>query len=315
MRINAYSNTQYRASNYQAQNNNSNPSFGSTAGNARRAFEWLGEKCNIQSNGSLTRGMFFVVGTLFMLGGRFFESRDNDEKREVVTRDVPAVALSVAGVPLINQAVAYGVTKKTGIPIVTLGEKKNLWGASFSSQKQLVDWYSELGDNALVNFSETVNKHGGNLQKVFKKLGFTDKLAAITGAKDNESILNAIKEAKQNDTEAFKNLEAAMKSLTKDNKLLKAAKRNQAYVKLGGIAFMAALLGYLLPRLNIITTRKKYQKKVEAGQMDQATFEKKMMRTSPVFRVSSGVLSFHKSSAEKTFKNLLSMVEHTDSNK
>ena len=312
MKIQAYSANQYRP-NYSSQ---SNQSFGaaSNVSNARRAFEWLGKQCNISSNGSLTRGMFFVVGTCFMLGGRFFESRSNDEKREVVTRDVPAVALSVAGAPLINKSVAYAVSKKTGVPIVSLGEKKNMMSAVFSSQKQLVDWYSELGENALVNFSETVNKHGGNLRKVFKKLGFTDKLNAITNAADNKGILDAIKDAQTNKTEAFNVLENAMKSLDKNNNLLKFAKKTQAYVKLGGIAFMAALLGYFLPHLNIVTTRKKYQKKLEEGKIDQATYMMRMQRTSPVFRVSNGILSFHRTSAQKTFKNMLSMMEEKTNN-
>lgn len=312
MRVQAYSANQYRP-NYSSQ---SNQSFGaaSNVSTARRAFEWLGKQCNISSNGSLTRGMFFVVGTCFMLGGRFFESRSNDEKREVVTRDVPAVALSVAGAPLINKSVAYAVSKKTGVPIVSLGEKKNMMSAVFSSQKQLVDWYSELGENALVNFSETVNKHGGNLRKVFKKLGFTDKLNAITNAADNKGILDAIKDAQTNKTEAFNVLENAMKSLDKNNNLLKFAKKTQAYVKLGGIAFMAALLGYFLPHLNIVTTRKKYQKKLEEGKIDQATYMMRMQRTSPVFRVSNGILSFHRTSAQKTFKNMLSMMEEKTNN-
>lgn len=312
MKIQAYSANQYRP-NYSSQ---SNQSFGaaSNVSNARRAFEWLGKQCNISSNGSLTRGMFFVVGTCFMLGGRFFESRSNDEKREVVTRDVPAVALSVAGAPLINKSVAYAVSKKTGVPIVSLGEKKNMMSAVFSSQKQLVDWYSELGENALVNFSETVNKHGGNLRKVFKKLGFTDKLNAITNAADNKGILDAIKDAQTNKTEAFNVLENAMKGLDKNNNLLKFAKKTQAYVKLGGIAFMAALLGYFLPHLNIVTTRKKYQKKLDEGKIDQATYMMRMQRTSPVFRVSNGILSFHRTSAQKTFKNMLSMMEEKTNN-
>ena len=312
MKIQAYSANQYR-SNYSSQ---SNQSFGAapSVSKARRAFEWLGKQCNISSNGSLTRGMFFVVGTCFMLGGRFFESRSNDEKREVVTRDVPAVALSVAGAPLINKSVAYAVSKKTGVPIVSLGEKKNLMSATFSSQKQLIDWYSELGENALVNFSETVNKHGGNLRKVFKKLGFTDKLNAITNAADNKGILDAIKDAQTNKTEAFNVLENAMKGLDKNNNLLKFAKKTQAYVKLGGIAFMAALLGYFLPHLNIVTTRKKYQKKLEEGKIDQATYMMRMQRTSPVFRVSNGILSFHRTSAQKTFKNMLSMMEEKTNN-
>lgn len=313
MTINAYSAVSPRAS-YSQKYNSNQPSFGSKATAARQAFEWLGEKCDISPNGSLTRSMFFAVATLFMLGGRFFESRDNDEKREVVTRDIPAVALSVAGAPLVNKAAAYAVTKQSGVPIITLGEKKNLWNAAFREQKDLVNWYSELAtaDNALVNFSETVNKHGGNLQKVFKKLGFTDMLKAVTDKTDNKGILEAIKEGQANGAEGFKNLETALKAISSDNRLLKYAKKAQAYVKLAGIGFMAATLGYFLPHLNIITTKKKYQQKLDDGKINQDTYDMRMQRTSPVFRVSSGILSFHKSSAQKTFRNLLSMMEPKD---
>ena len=317
---------------YKQNTNNSQPSFGN--GIANRAFETLGKACDIEPNGSLTRTMFFIVATLFMLGGRFFESRSNDEKREVVTRDVPAVALSVAGAPIINKAVAYAVTKNSGVPILTmgnpddpiisfgkdksgkpkfaLGKQGKIFSSSFASQKQIIDWYSGLEnmDDALVNFSETVDKHGGKLDKVFKKLGFTGLLTAITDKKDNKSILDAIKEAKANGNENFKNLEQALKAIPENNNLLKFAKEAHAYVKLGGIAFMAATLGYFLPHLNIITTKKKYRKKLDEGKITQADFDIRMQRTSPVFRVSSGILSFHRSSAQKTFKNLLSMMDN-----
>ena len=329
MKINGYSSAAPRAT-YKQNTNNAQPSFGNVAS---RAFETLGKACDIEPNGSLTRTMFFLVATVFMLGGRFFESRSNDEKREVVTRDVPAVALSVAGAPMINKAVAYAVTKKSGVPILTngnpddpiisigkdksgkpkftLGKQGKIFSSSFASQKQIIDWYSGLEnmDDALVNFSETVDKHGGKLEKVFKKLGLSDLLHSVTDKKDNKSILDAIKEAKANGSESFKNLENALKAVPQDNNLLKFAKKAHAYVKLGGIGFMAATLGYFLPHLNIITTKKKYQKKLDEGKISQADFDIRMQRTSPVFRVSSGILSFHRSSAQKTFKNLLSMME------
>ena len=308
MKIQANSYAQYRANNLNTVAQNT-PSFGTTPPIERTLFDKIGDFCNVNSKtGSLTRTMFFLVGVCFMLGGRFFESRDNDEKREVLTRDVPAVALSAAGAPMLNNAMAYGVTKKTGIPIMTLGKNGGILNANFASQKQVIDWYSNLGKDALLNFSETVSKHGGNIQKAMKKLGFSDKLAAITNATDNNAIINAIKDAQANKTEAFQALEKAMKELTTENPLLKSAKRNQAYVKLAGIGFMAAVLGYFLPHLNILVTRKKYE-----GKVDEATFEKKMMRTSPVFRVSSGVLSFHNTSAQETFKNLFSIIEQSNS--
>lgn len=307
MKIQAYRNNY----NYSTKNQQNAPSFSGVKEVAKTTFEKMGEWCNVDSrNGSLSRTMFFLVATIFLLGGRFIKSRSNDERRETVTRDVPAIALSVAGAPMANKAMAYAVTKSTGIPIITLDGKKGFWNANFSSQKQLIDWYSDLGKNPLVNFSETINKHGGNLQKAFKKLGFTDKLNAITTATDNNGILTAIKNAQTSNTEAFKALEEAMKGLKQDNAVLKLAKKSQAYVKLAGIGLTASILGFFLPRLNIVMTRNKYQKKVNEGKMEQADMEKRMIRASRAYRSpSSSVLSFHQISALKTFKNLLSMAE------
>lgn len=316
MQINNISATSYARQNSYAnrQNSTNSPSFkgGANASTARKAFEWLGEKCNIDSNGSLTRSMFFAVGTLFMLGGRFFESRDNDEKREVVTRDIPAVALSCAGAPLLNQGVAYAITKKSGIPIVTNGKTFSIKNLGFTSQKQLTDWYSNLNnaDNPLINLSEMVERNGGNIRKVMTKFGFADKLDAITDAKGNNEILTALKDAQTKGSESFKALENALKNVGKDNKVLKFAQNSQAAVKLGCIGFMAALLGYFLPHLNIITTKNKYSKKLQEGKIDQATYDIRMQRKSPVFRVSNGILSFHRTSAQKTYKNMLNMVEN-----
>ena len=309
MKVNNISSQAYKTS--YANNQSSKPSFGAAPNTsmARKAFEYVGEHCNIDPSGSLKRAMFFIVGTVFMLGGRFFESRDNDEKREVVTRDVPAVALSCAGAPLLNKAIAYEFTKHSGIPIVTNGKKFS--ETAFTSQKQLTDWYSNLknADNPLINLSEMIERNGGNIRKVMKKFGFAKELNAITDATDNSAILDALKNAQRKGEESFKNLEELVKNVSADNKVLKFAKNCQAGIKLGGIAMMAGVLGYFLPHLNIVTTKKKYQKKLDEGKITEEDFQKKMMRTSPVFRVSSGVLSFHNTSAIHTFKNLLSMAE------
>lgn len=311
MKVNNYSSQAYRA-NY-ANNQSSKPSFGAApnASMARKVFETVGEHCNIDHSGSLTRLMFFIVGVVFMLGGRFFESRDNDEKREVITRDVPAVALSCAGAPFLNQAAAYTVTKKSGVPIVTNGKKFSFSKLGFTSQKQLTDWYSNLKDaeNPLINLSEMVERNGGNIRKVMKKFGFAKELDAITTAKDNAAVLGALKNAQKNGADSFAALEELIKNIPDKNKVLKFAKNWQAGIKLGGIGMMAAVLGYFLPHLNIITTRKKYQKAMGEGKMTEAEYQTKMKVAYSTFKVAPKPLSFHNKSAIHTFKNLLSMAE------
>lgn len=282
-------------------NNQSNPSFGAakTPGFARKSFDWLGKQCNIESNGSLTRSMFFVVGGLFMLGGRFIESRDNDEKREVITRDVPGVAIACFGAPMLNNAAAHIITKQSGIPIAELeGKSSSFKNAKFVSQKQVTDWYSNLEklDNPLVNFAETIERQGGSLKKVMKKFGFESQLNAISNSSDNKTIIAAIKDAQSKNSSNFKTLEDLIKNVSKDNKVLQFAKTAQASVKISCILFSAALLGYFLPRLNIIKTKNKYKKDPNQQQ--------EIRRPEPLATFSNGV-SIHRSSAVNAFKSFL----------
>lgn len=296
MRINNISTPIYK-------NNQQNPSFGVNTNSAKEAakkgFEWLGNQCNIQSNGSLTRPMFFAVGTLFMLGGRFIESRDNDERREVITRDVPGVAIACAGAPLLNDGASYLVTKYSGIPIAqtkNIEKAHSVFNSAFSSQAQITNWYSDFAgtDNALVNFSETIDRQNGNLKKILNKFGFSRQLEAVTDAVDNKKIIEALKDAQAKGTDGFKALENSLKGVSKENKVLQFAKNAQAGVKVGGILLSAAILGYFLPRLNIIKTKNKYK-----NNPDQKVEPPK---PEPLAIFSNGV-SIHRSSARNTFKS------------
>ena len=290
------------------QNRTANPSFGNNI--ARNTFEKLGDLCNAQSNGSLNRWTFLFVGTVFMLGGRFIESRNKDEKREVLTRDIPGVTLAAFGAPAINDPVARLITKRSGIPIVYKnGVYSGFWRNGkdkfeFASQKQIKDWYSEFSklDNPLVNFVKTINNNNGNIAKSMKKLGFEKELKAITSATDNDAIMKAINEAKSNKTDAFVKLEDSLKKVGADNPLLKFAKESHAYLKIGAILVTAALLGYLIPRLNILITRNKYidpkgtkgvKNDAAAGQAEQPKAE----------LANSGIHFHNKTSTSQAFKS------------
>jgi hypothetical protein len=260
-------------------NNNNNVNF---SGGKGKAFKWVSDQCDIGHNSDLTRAMFLVVSSLFMVGARFFKARGEDERREVLTRDIPAIVISIYGAPVMNAGIAYGVTKHTGIPLLTFKEpepgekaKKNLGNAKFASQKQVKEWYTNLTklENPLITFSETIEKNGGNLNKVMKKLGFDADIKAIVGkdGASNKEIIDSFKSAKNTKSDKFKVLEDKIKNLPSDNKLFKMAQTSQACIKLSGIMITAGLLGIFLPRLNIITTRNKYQHKNQNQQAQQNT--------------------------------------------
>ena len=315
-------------------NNKSNQSFtGLPAG----TLDWAKRQLEISSNGSLTRPMFFLISMIFLVGARFIESRGDNERREVLTRDIPAVTLSCAGAPLLNNAVAYGISKKSGIPIVQLSQKaaesgngwlaslkksfKSFANAGFVSQKQVQDWYTNLNtiDNPLIQTAETVSKHGGNIKKVMKKFGLENMLNTITAETENSKILTALKDAQAKGSTAFQALEDALKAVPANNKVASFAKGAQASVKVGCILLTAALLGFFLPHLNIITTAKRMKKKhaqqeqgAENAAAQQQTQTQNGQSQQPVQVQAGGspckvskVVSFHKTSAIQTYKSFL----------
>lgn len=232
-----------------------------------KGFDWIANQCKIESNGSLKRLTFFAVALAVMVGARFKKARGEDEKREVLTRDVPAVYIAAYGAPVLNNALAYAATKKTGIPIAqfTEGKPKGIRNASFVSQKQVKDWYSgfEKLKDPLITLSETIQRHGGNIKKVMEKLELDKELKAISEGSSNEEIMEALKKAKG--SEGFNILEGKIKELKDNNKVLTMAKNIQGSIRMAGIAVVVAILGFALPRLNIVTTRKKYQQKQQAA--------------------------------------------------
>lgn len=265
--------------------------------NLQKGFDWLGDKCNVE-NGSLTREMFLAVSFLFLLGARFIEARDNDERREILTRDIPAIAVSGVGALLLNNPVGRFVTKKSGIPI-TFKNGKTL---DFAQQKQVKDWYTELSTipNPLETFAETIDRNGGNIQKVMKKFGFENEMKAISESVKNSEVINAIKNARTNNKTAFEALENLLKNVGVDNKVAKFAKSAQAAVKLSCLAVTAGFLGYFLPRLNIIITKKKVQESQQAAnpQSPAGMVEASVMKIS----------NYHSTNAAQSFKNFLNMV-------
>jgi len=250
------------------QKNNQSVSFsGNHSGNGGKLFNWAAERCSLGNKGDLTRNMFLAISSIFMVGSRFKDSRGNDERREVLTRDIPGVLLSCYGAPILNSAMAYMITKKTGIPIIQFAEKQaqNIKNAKFISQKQVKDLYTKFGElkNPLITFSETVEKHGGDIKKIMNKLGLAGELKAIHGNEGatNKEIIESLKKAQSANSHEFETLERGLTKLTEDNKVFKFAQKAQAGVKIGGILFTAAILGVIIPRLNIVNTKKKYQDK------------------------------------------------------
>lgn len=234
-------------------------------------------------SGELSRNTFVTIASLFMLGGRFFESRGVDEKREVLTRDVPAIFGAVFTAPLINNGLGYLITKLSGVPIITSESKKINFKTIISDDlkltknKHIQEWYGNIHQQdgpVTAKFIEGIKERLGNVKKVFAKLDLHDKLETLLGSSDADKIsikeISArIQQVQQStgSTKAKQALDSIEKTLKREGKnsliqkLCKTARFNQAITRLTGVLFSAALLGFALPRLNIINTRKKYLNK------------------------------------------------------
>ena len=292
----------YKTNNQQP-NSKANPGFGDLKSIGNRILK----DCNCD-HGSLSRAAFLFISFVFLVGSRFIESRNDDERREVLTRDIPAVALSGGGVPIMTGAAAYAVTKKSGIPVSTSRKKDSILHASLCSQKQVKDWYSDLknADNPLINLMNTIERHGGSIRKVIKKFGFEKELNTISTSLKNSEIIAATQTAQQNGAESFDILENLIRNVPDDNNVLKFARKAQARIKVGGIAVTAGLLGFLLPRLNILITNKKHEKKETAPEQGIKPAQTQNDNKISVSGIKgSGTLSLHNSSAIQTFKSFL----------
>jgi hypothetical protein len=93
------------------------------------------------------------------------------------------------------------------------------------------------------------------------KLGLENELKAIHSNENatNKEVIEALKKGQSEGSKEFKAIEEKLIKLPTDNAVFKFAQKAQAGVKIGGLVFTAALLGVLIPRLNIVITKKKYQ--------------------------------------------------------
>jgi hypothetical protein len=237
--------------------------------------------CDLTPTGSLKRTTFFVIAATLVLGARYFQARNKDEKREVLTRDSVAVATAIYAVPLLKKFAGMFINKKIGIPI-SYGEGgvlKNLnpeKGIKMATFDQLAEWFSVKNveafngiKNGFTGFCENIKNLGGNLMKSFNMLdknssNTLNELAKNSGFKqaNNENIIKILEKAEISTNQNTKQKLDSLKAMfVGENKLVTRASHLKAITEFGCIAATAFLLGGLLPWFNIQHTKKLYEKK------------------------------------------------------
>jgi len=238
-------------------NNKNNVSFSGKPGFFR-------EFLTLERQGNMSRKLFIANAFLFLLGGRVLKARDDNEKREIFTRDIPSIVLAVQGVPVIGEMVTKLIQSRSGFAIgneysekdgFTLLREHRLEG--IKGDGQLKDWYifdenlAKL-DGGFENFFTRLKDKGGNLKKICSSLSdeIKGKLTSF-----NESNVSFIKELNKSENKGLKVLiEEAFKG--SKNKAFEKANFLKTIPRIIGFAMTLTLLGALIPKLNIHITRK-----------------------------------------------------------
>lgn len=242
--------------------------------------------------GTMSRHLFITNAFVFLLGTRFITSRDKDEKREVVIRDVPSIVLAVQGVPLIALAVSKAIQKKFGFAIMNtnknpergdfahwLNQKLNREEkplkprAEKASYSQLNSWYKyEETSSGLNGFSERLDDLGGNLKKIYSSLNKNISKKLESFSDNNKEFLQGLNKNK--------GLAEEIKTeLAKEgNGALRRAEFLKTVPELLGFGITLSLLGIIVPELNIFITEKinKNRKAKEVAQQQKESLNKEV---------------------------------------
>jgi len=229
--------------------------------------EKLGDFFEMNQGGSIGRIPLVVLSIFFVLGARFVKSRDNHERREVLTRDGLTIGTAMLGVPVLKNLMSKGIEKITKIPMSDKPDKffhLDDWGIG-----NVKNWYSKADqmENGALSLAEFIKNRGGDVSKAFAKLDDTAQgyvKTILNGAENtSDNIINGLKTAvtsqDSNIKSAFDNLTTTLSNA--ENGLCKSAQRWKALPAFAGIALITALLGWGIPAFNIALTRKKLQHK------------------------------------------------------
>lgn len=241
-------------------NKNQNPAFGGSFINGWKPSNLL----ELSRQGTMKGNLFIANAFVFLLGSRILTSRDKDEKREVLIRDIPTIVLAVMGVPLLENAVTKFVQKKSGFAIAESSTEKNglaNWvrkklntaekertTTKTVNYSKLEDWYKfdKNTPSGIEGFSKRLDSLGGNLKKIYSPLSEEIK-SVFEGCKNNEEVIAKIT--------ANKELAGKLgEMMSKKNPILEKAKFFKTIPTIAGFAGTLLLIGLFIPKLNIFIT-------------------------------------------------------------
>lgn len=264
--------------------NNKNISF-SGIGSENKFIQGAQKFFNLSRGGTMTERLFVANAFIFLLGGRLISSRDKNERRETLTRDIPTIVTAVYGVPFVEKFAAKWIQDKSGFAIGEAASK--LFSKSEKSKTKLdVDNFVKLDDcyrydsrlDTGKGFDGFLNRFvdkGGSLKKTCSPLSGDIKAKLANFSDDNTKFLEELnkpehKALKQSIKEAFSNPEG--------NKALSLARKFKIIPKIIGFVLTLSTIGLFIPKLNIHITervnKKAKQRELRAQKAKEANVNK-----------------------------------------
>lgn len=248
----------------QIYNNDTNKAKSQSFSGVQHAKKYLKDdflKFNRDYRGTMTRDLFLLNAFIFLLGTRVLTSRDNDEKREVMIRDIPTIVIAVMGVPAAERWMTKKfVQPKTGFTLLKDGD--SLWNKLTGNESKKVPntvSYGKLNDFYVYNdelhtgfdgFSGRLDKLGGNLKKIYSSLGDDVKSKLSGFSNDNKEFMKQLNGSENKGL--LENIKTVM--ARSDNQALKQAGFLKTCGKIGGFIATLVTIGICIPKLNIYIT-------------------------------------------------------------
>lgn len=291
---------------------NQNVAFTSRFTNPFKDPNCLTDLLTLKKQGPMVRDLFTLNAFAFLLGTRLVTSRDKDEKREIWVRDVPTIIIAVNGVPLIQDAFAGLIQKKSGFAFMEAGPQSGIIAPFFNqlfkrpdkniaSYSQLEDWYKfdKNLHSGFKGFTDRLEAQEGNLKKIFSSL--SDEIKNdLENLKFNDKNSEFKAKLFDNSDESKPVLEKIIKEFSnpKGNNALKRASWAATIPTLIGFATALVLIGILIPKSNIAITEAINKKRKAEEEADNSN-------TQPASDVSKATQNFSASNMSKSFKNFV----------
>lgn len=230
------------------------------------------------------RGAFLALISICTLVPRFLKARDNDERSEIVRRDVTTILVITFAMKAIKAGLSKLMAKKSGLPLTYTGIpndankfKKALGyfqqkGETAFSAEDITANYTNINDkDTLTRFLSFVDNNKGNVGKVLtfdKAKSANGKDGALTIAakkllgqefdftKSGKEIIAAVQN-KDASNSAFEELANVLKD-TNTNPISKFSKGIGAKFETAALLAVVGFLGFGLPKLNEKMTKNKY---------------------------------------------------------